>query len=432
MTRPVRIVAAILAVVVVSGCAGAGAPHTQARSVEVFGPYRGVEADRFIDAMHDFERSTGIHVNYVGSSNFASDLSQRAGLDGDPPDVAVVPQPGLIDQLARDHRIQPLDATVTGELHDNYPASTAVLGHVGAVQYAVPWRLTVKSLVWYRPAVFAAHGWSVPTTLAQLEDLTQTIVNSGSIAPWCFTMGADASTGWTATDWTEDLVLRDLGPTDYTSWADGQLPFADPRIEAAFTQFHDLVLSPGHNAEGLRGAVGIPVEDGSTPLFSDPAGCAMYKQADFADSSFPSNTSVGPNDTVNWFALPDRDGTDDPPLVVGGDQAVQFRHAPEVDALMSYLANADSGISWVRDGGFLSPKSSITAASYPQQFARRLIQLVQTSPTLEFDASDEMPPAVGSGTLWSAITDWVAGVDDYSTFAARVDTALTQANRSGN
>jgi alpha-glucoside transport system substrate-binding protein len=420
----VRHVAAALAVFaccVPAGCGGEQSA-TSGRTIEVFGSYRGVEADRFAEVLGEFTRETGIPVRYVGSVDFVDDLLRRTGEGNDPPDVAVVPQPGLVRQLADERKLVRLGDEAAGAVVAHTPPALVALGRIGGELYAIPFRVSVKSLVWYRPDVLAEHGWAPPRTLAELDDVVRRIQRQG-ITPWCFTMAAATETGWAATDWVEDLVLRTAGPSRYRAWARGTLAFASPEIEFAFDRFRALVLANGRVHGGLAGVVETPVDQAGLPLFDDPPGCVLYKQADFAVGWMPDGTSIGPNGDANWFVLPGI-AAGPPPLLLGGDQVVQFRRDPDVDALMAFLAGPTAGESWVREGGFISPKDSIPASAYPEQYAKALAQALATAPALAFDASDQMPPAVGSGLLWTDITRWVAGTMDYDTLAGEVDTAL--------
>jgi alpha-glucoside transport system substrate-binding protein len=408
----------------VAACAGSGTPTPVSdETIEIFGPYQGVEADRFIETLQPFVDSAGVDVRYIGSVDFVDDLRRRVGKANDPPDIAIVPQPGLIRQFAEDGDIVELSEQTEAEIADNYPEAAAALGRIDDTSYGVPFRLAVKSLVWYRPDVFAQHGWTPPKTLDELDELVAEIESKTDLAPWCFSMEAGTATGWTATDWVEDLVLRTAGPDPYQEWATGEVGFDDPEIAAAFDDFQALVLAPGRVAGGLESVVETPVSEALGPLFSDPPGCALYKQADFATSWMPDGTTIGADGDVDWFLLPG-ETEEPPPVLVGGDQAVQFRRDPDVDALMAYLAGQDAGESWVRHGGFLSPKSTIPEDAYPGDFLPRLVEAVGTAPALRFDASDQLPPDVGSGLLWQRITEWVQGVLDYPTFADEIDAAL--------
>jgi len=414
--------AVVVCCVLLAGCSGASSPRTSPETIEIFGPYRGIEADRFVESLAPFVRQTGVRTRYVGSVDFVKDLRLRVGQDNDPPDLAVVPQPGLVRQFASEGKIVSPTKRVASEVESNYPPAAAAFGTFDRTLYAVPFRVDLKSLVWYRPEVFAEHGWKPPRTLAELVKLSARIAAGGALAPWCLGIAAGSATGWAATDWSEDLVLRLSGLDTYRRWVAGSVPFRDPRIASAFGAFHDLVLAPGHVAGGLSAVVETSPQGAVAPLFADPPGCAMLKQADFAAAWMPSGTTIGTDGSVDWFLLPGT-GPRNAPLLVGGDEVVQFRHSREIDALMAYLAGPTAGASWVREGGFLSPKSSIPASAYPSGYLRALADALRTASPLAFDASDQMPPDIGSDLLWREITRLVADVQDYPTFAARIDGA---------
>lgn len=417
---------------VAAACSRGSSAEPAAAAIEVFGPYRGVEADRFVESISGFTQSSGIEVRYAGTGDFVADMQVRTGVGSDPPDVALVPQPGLVGELASGDELVVLSDDVQSVLDANYQDDVRTLGQVGGEQYGVPFRISVKSLVWFRPDVFATNGWEVPASLDELEALVEEIDQTDGIRPWCMAMGAGRSTGWVATDWVEDLVLRESGPDAYQAWASGDLDFASLEITSAFDRFRELVLAPGRVAGGLASVVDVPVEDVDTPLFSEPPGCAMFKQADFAVSWMPDGTSVGPDGDVDWFPLPAEEAGEVPPLLVGGDLAVQLSDRPEVDELMAYLAGPEAGRSWAEQGGFLSPKDSVGPEVYSGALDRELVDLVGTSPRLAFDASDQMPPAVGSDLLWADITEWVANALDYDDLAAEVDAALAKPAGSGS
>ena len=417
--------AAALAVVVTgllaAACAGGTEPD-ELEVVEVFGPWRDVDADRFAEVLAPFEDESGIEIRYVGSVDFVSDLLGRTGEGNNPPDVAMVPQPALVRQLAADGHIFPLEANLEATVVESYGADGAALGAIDGTQYAVPYRTTIKSLVWYRPDVFTDRGWVVPATLGELTTLVDRIEADSDIAPWCLGINAGSATGWAATDWTEDLVLRSIGLDRYQQWATGGIEFADPAIADAFAQFRALTLDPGQTLGGIRGIVETPVDQAILPLLDDPPGCAMHRQADFAENWLPDGTTIGPDGDIDVFVLP---GTTDtpPPLVVGGTQAVQFNTDTDTNALMAYLASPQAASIWARQGGFLSLNQLVPDDTYPDDHLRQLTAAFGQAPAIAFDASDQMPPAIGADLLWDRITAWVAGTDDYPTFASTIDDA---------
>jgi alpha-glucoside transport system substrate-binding protein len=329
--------------------------------------------------------------------------------------------------MASDGWIEPLADDTAASVASDFDPSVRALAEVDGQLVAIPFRLTLKSLVWYRPEVFAAHGWEVPHTLGELETLARAIETDGSLSPWCFGLESGSATGWAATDWTEDLVLRLLGPDTYREWAQGRLPFADPGIAEAFDMFSRLVLAPGRTQGGISGILETPVDTAAQGLFGAGAGCAMSKQADSAAGSMPPGTTFEPGGDVDVFVLPGVDEDQPAPLVVGSDQIVQFTHSASIDAVMHHLAGTRAAETWAEHGGFLSPNLAVPPSAYPPGFAASLSQLVRDTSVIALDASDQMPPDVGSGVLWDEITGWIAGATSYEEFAARVDAARADA-----
>jgi alpha-glucoside transport system substrate-binding protein len=421
-TRRVQAFTAITvaSALLVAGCA-ADEENTDGEAIVVFGPYRGAEADRLVDSLEEYAENAGVEIRYTGSTNFVTDLNLR--VDGaDAPDIALIPQPGLVAQLVDDDLIIPLNAATSEQLTDNYDLDNREIAEFDGVDYAVPFRRTLKSVVWFRRDVFEAEGWTLPTTLDELEVLSVAIASSDrAIAPWCFSINAGDATGWAATDWVEDVLVRRQGHDFYDAWTAGTVEFADPAVEAAFVEFQNLVLQPGRVAGGAVDVVSKRVDRAWEPLLESEPGCAMYRQADFAIGWMPNDTEAGPDESLDWFILPGVD-VDAPPLVIGGDEIVQFDDRPEVNDLMEFLASADAGTPWARAGGFLSAKSSISTDQYPD-FEGGFIEALGTSPVQVFDASDQMHPDIGSGLLWSEITRWVSGAVTYSEFAATIDAA---------
>jgi len=406
--------------IVAAGCAGSSNDN-QPRTIDVFGPYIGVEADAFIASMAEFELDTGIRVNYTGSTNFVDDLAKRVQSVVDEPDIALVPQPAVIDELIAADAIKVLSDSTLDSIRENFDLEDIDITHDA---HALPYRSTIKSVVWYRPEVFAEHQLTIPETFDQLVELVEEIDTATDLAPWCFSTFSGSATGWPATDWVEDIVLRRAGVDAYDEWVTGERPFTDPEIKKAFQEFEELVLLRGRSAGGLRSILNVEVARTSDPLFSDSAGCVMYKQATFAESWFPVGTTIGPDDDVNFFILPATEAGQVDPLVIGGEGAVQFDDRDDVNKLMTYLATPEGASKWAGGGGFVSARENLDHDSYYRGASRRFADLLVDSPTSRFDASDVMPAHVGSGLLWTQITAWIAGTITLDEFLTSIDEAL--------
>lgn len=399
-----------------SACAGAGTDAEPPAAIAVFGPWTGADADAFAAALDGFG---GPAVRYTGSGDFTADLQQRVADGFDDPAVAMIPQPAFIDELAQSGDLVALSPDVTRVVEESFPPDALTRSSDGSL-YAIPYRSNVKSLVWYRPDVFAANGWSPPATLGELETLVERIDSESDLAPWCFSVSAGGESGWPATDWIEDLVLREAGVDLYDQWVAGDLEFESPPIRRAFEAFAELVLGRGRSFGGTQSILGVEVARASEPLFTDPAGCAMYKQASFATSWFPSGTTVGPDGRVDFFTLPGDDAATPPPLLVAGTSAVQLVDGPEVDELMAYLASPDGAEAWASRGGYLSLRSDVDPQEYYRDLDIRFGEVIQRADETRFDASDRFDSTVRRALL-SGLTLWIGGRQSLDELLASLD-----------
>lgn len=390
--------------------------------VQVFGPYREGEADDFTASFDRFTDDTGIAIRYVGSVDFIDDLRARA-FTGRPPDIAIVPQPALVDELIEVGALVPLSAELQATVLDAFgPAAAAVPAEHN--DYGLPFRTSIKSLVWYRPEVFDANGWSVPNTLDELQELVDQITADAELAPWCLGIRSGAATGWPASDWVEDLLLRSSGNEVYDLLASGDFAQIESELAEAMDLFGELVGQDGV-VGGRQRAASTDVQDSAAPLFLDGAdGCAMFKQADFALGWMPDGTEVGVD--VTAFVLP---GVDDggAQVVVGGDTIVQFRDDDAVTAVLEHLASADATAEWAANGGFLSSRTDVRTDDYFSADSARLLELLRTADVIQFDASDEIDIEFAVDVYLPALTRWVAGSLDTTALI----TALTTATDAG-
>lgn len=401
---------------VLVACVGAGSNDVPPQAITVFGPWVDGDADAFAAVLGGFG---GAEVRYTGSADFVRDLQARISSGVGVPDVALIPQPALIGELASTGDLVPFSDEVVAMMEGNFTPDSWRPSADGNV-YSIPYRSNVKSLVWFRPDVFEANGWEIPTLLDELDALVEQITTETDIAPWCFSISAGGETGWPATDWVEDLVLRQAGADVYDRWVGGDVAFDDRAIREAFEVFDELVLSRGRAFGGPAWVVEVEVAKASEPMFSDPAGCAMYKQASFATSWFPTNTAVGPDGTVDFFMLPGTEVMEIPPLLVAGTGAVQLADRSEVSDLMAYLASPDGGRAWARRGGYISPRTNVDPDTYYRGTDVGFGALLQDAEVSRFDASDQFDSTLREAML-SGMTTWIAGRQTLDELLASLD-----------
>ncbi len=380
-------------------------PPDDANAVTVFGNMRGADADAVRAVLARFEDETGIEVRFTGSASFPTAIRERVE-EGNAPDIGLFPQPGLLNDLAAEGYVVPLRADVADVASSSLlPSLEGALGSANAAN-GVLYQVQVKSLVWYPPAEFAARGYEVPTTWAELEDLSQRMSADG-LNPWCVGVSAFGATGWPATDWVEDIVLRAYDPDVYDAWVAGDIPFTDARIGSAIATFGSLVLSDEGAKGGRRGILNTSPARAQDPMFASPPGCLMYKQASFQLPNLPGDVTVGEGGDVDVFVLPGMD-SDPPPILIGGTVAAAFTDSEETWALMRFLATAASGEPWAQQASFISPRADFDPNAYGSDFDRRMAAIIAGADIVRFDASDLMYSPVGTRSFFDAMVQYIA------------------------
>ncbi|MFK8185176.1 MAG: ABC transporter substrate-binding protein [Phormidesmis sp.] len=375
-------------------------------TVTVLGVFVGEQQARLEEAIAPFEAETGIDVIYEGTDAFTTLLPVRID-SGDPPDIAMFPQPGLMKSLAAEGALVPLDDFLSrAALNAYYPESWIDLSTVNNKIYGVWYRSAVKSLVWYVPAQFEKRGYDIPKTWEELTALSNQMIAAGE-TPWCIGLESGNASGWPATDWIEEILLRTAGPDFYEQWVNHEVPFDSPEVQTAFEYFGDIVRSPGSVWGGKTGALSISWGEAPTGLFAQEPKCFMHRQGNFIANFFPDDVVLG--EDVTFFQTPDINPDYSNALLVGGDIFAMLQDTPAARKFMAYMASPTPHEIWAARGDFLSPNKQVDLGLYPNDITRQQAELLTSADVVQFDGSDAMPGAVGTGTFWTEAMNFVAG-----------------------
>ena len=393
-------------------------------------PWLGPDAAAGRAVMAYFEEATGATVQITGSDSF----EQQIVIDveaGSPPNIAVFPQPGLMCDLARRGQLADLGAETAQWMRDTYAAgpSWTALGSCAGVDgfYGFSYNVNVKSLVWYVPENFEEQGYDIPGSMEELKALTEQMVADG-VTPWCIGLGSGAATGWPATDWVEDLLLRTQPPAVYDGWVTNEIAFDDPRIVAAIEEFGWFARNDDFVSGGVDAVAATDFRDSPAGLFAAPPQCMMHRQASFIPAFFPDGTVVG--EDIDFFYFPSYAAADLGNPVLGAGTLVSITEDSDATrGLIAFLKTPIAHEIWmaIETQGFLTPHSGVSLEAYHNDSLRRQGQILQEATTFRFDGSDLMPGAVGAGSFWTGMIDYVGGADA-ADVAARIDTSWKALN----
>jgi len=384
------------------------------QTLTIFGPWRGEDQTLVESVLDYFRDATGADVKYSSSENY----EQQIVIDtqaGSPPDVAVLPQPGLIADLASKGYLTPLGEDTQKWLLENYAAGQSWVdlstykGKDGtAALYAFPYKIDVKSLVWYVPENFEDAGYEVPKTMEDLKALTEKIVADGG-TPWCIGLGSGGATGWPATDWVEDMMLRTQPADTYDKWVTNAIPFTDAAVTGAIDEFGWFAKNDKFVAGGAAAVSSTDFRDSPKGLFSSPPKCYLHHQASFVPSFFPEGTVVG--EDADFFYMPPYASKPDlgNPVLGAGTLAMITKDTPASRAFIQFLQTPIAHEVWMAQSSFLTPLKTVNQDAYANGPMKKQGEILLNATTFRFDGSDLMPGKIGAGAFWTGMIDYVGG-----------------------
>lgn len=384
-------------------------------TVTIFGAYtEPAERDAFIAGFAPFTEATGIQVVYEGSSDFETLITAR--IEGNnAPDIAGFPQPGLMKRFAN-VAVDLSTVFEEGYLQGQYNQSWIDMATMPDGKVIGIWnRAIVKSLVWYSPACFAEAEYEVPESWEELLALTDQIVADGGY-PWYAPMESGGATGWVGTDWIEDIMLRTTSLENYDNWTvpvnpEDRLLFTSPEVKNAFEIMGTILLNEAYVYGGTITTLNDRFFDTGVPLLE----CEAYlaKQGSYMPGwlleDYPDLT-IGPDGDLNYFYFPAIDPMYGEPVLTGGDVYSMYNDRPEVREVLKFMTSAVSIEPSILAGTFLSPHLDADLDLFDEA-NRGIAEILLNADSVRFDGSDLMPGAVGAGSFWRGVVEYIRGSD---------------------
>lgn len=413
---------------VLSGCAGggdngggSGSGEFSGVTLEVAAAWSGAEQENFEKVLDQFESDTGAKVNYTSFGDKAATTLGTQIEGGNPPDVAVIAQPALLQSLAADGNLAPLSDDTLATVTENYAQSWVDLGTVDGTTYGVWFKGSNKSTVWYNADIWDEAGAEPPKDWDGFLEQLQLVSDAGYAG---VSIGADV--GWPLTDWFENVYLRTAGGDMYDQLTNHEIPWTDPSVAEALEVLATLW---GDDALVESGADQRTFPESVTEVFgADPQAGTVY-EGDFVAGNITDdgNSTVGEN--ALFFDFPAVNGSE-PAVVGGGDVAVAFNDDEATNALMNFLASPESAEIWVPNGGLTSPNKNVDTSLYPDEISAQIAEALTGAETFRFDMSDLTPSAFG-GTegqgFWQIMIEFLQNPDDVAGAQQKLEDAAVAA-----
>jgi alpha-glucoside transport system substrate-binding protein len=389
----------------------------QGTTVTTFAGIGDPESGYYEESWAPFEECTGVDVQPEWSQDFEAQIVVRVQ-SGSAPDIAILPQPGLLATLVRDTgAVLPGFEEVEALVDENWAPAWKEYGSVDGTFYAAPNSSNSKSFAWYSPSAFEEAGYEVPKTWEDMIALSDQIVADnpdGSVKPWCAGIESGVATGWPTTDWMEDVMLREYGPDVYDQWVAHEIPFNGEEVGAVLEKVGTILKNEDYVNGGFGGVQTIATtefQEGGIPITQ--GNCYMHRQASFYINFWPEGTTIAEDGDVFAFYFPANEGSTENPVLVGSEFITAFDDRPEVRAFATYLATSDYANVRAQvpgeAGGFVSANLGLDIDNLANPIDKLAAEQFQDpEAVIRFDGSDLMPAAVGSGSFWTEMTNWIA------------------------
>jgi alpha-glucoside transport system substrate-binding protein len=386
------------------------------QAIRVLGSWEPSELATMINMVAPFEKRTGYRVDFTTTRDLKATL--EAGIEaGDEPDIAGLPGPGYMAELARAGHLVDLGTVIDLGAYKRHTAPAFVhLGTVDSKLVGVFLKGTVKGLLWFDPDVYRKGP------LAAWTRLQQEAQSVDGVRPWCVGLASDAASGWPGTDWIEDFLLRQSGPQVYDDWVAGRVRWTSPEVRWAF-QSYGTIVDEQDVAGGVEGALDTHFSRAGDGLYADPPECLFTHQGTFMSTFL--DASVGDSGARYAFMrFPDIDPRFRGALIGAGDLIALLRDTPGGRALIDYLMGTEAQSILVSGGGALS--GNLLLEDYPDPYVQQQAKLLAEAEIFRFDASDAMPDEM-SRAFWRAVMDFTADQSRLDAILARLDDVQAEA-----
>jgi alpha-glucoside transport system substrate-binding protein len=391
-------------------------------SISIMGTWSGAEQASFQAVIDGFtEQNPDVDVRYDSAGDELPTVLSTAVEGGNPPTIAAVAQPGLVQGYADDGAVKPIDFA-EDVISENFAESVMQVGTFNDQLYGLMFKAANKSTVWYNVQAFEDAGVEPPETWEDFLTVAETLKASGVPA---FSLGG--AEGWTLTDLFENIYIRTAGPEMYDQLSRHEIPWTHESVKTALTEMAKVVGDPDNIAGGTQGALQSDFATSVSNVFAESPKAAMVIEGDFVPGVVES--PLQPQEGYNVFTFPSIN--DSAPMVVGGgDLFVMFEDNPAARAFIEYLATPEAAQIWAEKGGFSSANQNLDTSVYPDPILQETAGAIAEAETFRFDLSDLQPGEFG-GTegqgLWKLFQDFVANPDDVDGITRQLEQAAAAA-----
>ncbi len=386
--------------------------------LSVVGPWSGGEREAFMKVIDAFSAKTSVPVSYESIRNEMGAALRTRIAAGGAPDIALMPRPGEVAELARAGNLVDLSRYVSdAELAQSFGPSYIELGQVDGKQVGILFKANSKSIVWFRPTSLEQLGAPVPRTLDDLFTVAERYKAAGKVP---FSVGGKDA--WVLTDYQENLLARLVdSATYYDLYLTHKVSWTSPQVKQSLVLFTRF-FQPGYQLGGITDVVQTSLEDSIGQVFGAYPTAEMIFEGGFVGVIALSdvNRNLQPGKDIDFFPFPRVDDRFGDPIVGGGDTAVVFRDSPESREFVRFLISPDAA-NLLAASNTISPNRQLDPTRFPSPLARKEYEQLVSGSRFVFDGSDLAPSALGGDFLFTELLKLIQNPNDVDRIAQELE-----------
>lgn len=391
-----------------AACGGASSSSSaQVSKIDLITTWSGDEATSFNQVKAPFEQKNKVTINVESTRDLDATLTTRLKANN-PPDIAVLPNPGKMQELAAQNKLKPLSSFIDmSQLKKDYNQSWIDLGSYQSDLYAIFYKAANKGTVWYNPTQFQKDNYETPRTWDEMITLSNKIASKGQY-PWSIGVESGAASGWPAADWVAQIFLNQSGPDLYDKWVQHKIPWTDNSVKMAFQSFGEIVGGKHYVNGAPQSILATNFQQTSYDPYSNPPHAYMVYMGDFAEGFITAQyPNARPGTDFNFYRFPQVNAQYAGAITGGADVVVALKDNNTVYQFMQYLASADAQSIWVKRGGFTSVNKSVDLNAYTNQVTKASAQMLTSAQIFRYGAGDLMPSAVQTA-FWKGLLTYIS------------------------
>jgi alpha-glucoside transport system substrate-binding protein len=392
-------------------------------SVTMLGVLGGEELDAYKEVLAPFEAATGVEVQYEGTRDFAAVLQTRVD-GGNPPDIVSTPAIGEMAQLAEAGDLVDLRSVIGEEqLAANFSPSMLETSSRDGELFGIFDTVNLGGLIWYNPQTY--DGPTNPKSWAELQAWAEQKAADGE-TPWCVGLESGAASGWPASDFIDEILLRQAGPAFHQRWYEGTEPWTSPEVKRAFETYGEMVRD-GMVYGDTTTVLSTNFAKAANPMFTDPPGCYLLEQATFMGGiiadAFPN---LEPGTDIEYFPAPDFDPNYPGIRSISGEIVGMLNQTPQSTALVKFLATEEAGTLIAASGRWLSPNQNVSSDAYLDPVLQKASKILASAEGT-YSLGNALMPQTEVDAFWQAGLDYTENPDDLDAIVQRIEAARSGA-----